>query len=409
MNADQIVVLDEGRDRRHGHATTSSSRPARPTARSSSPSSPRRRRRRHERTARHGWRSARRAAAGRRRRRGRPGRRPEPLAGRHDGHARREAQGLPRRASCGCWAVCGPRRRIVVVVIVPGRRERDRRRSSGPRILGNATDIIFDGVIGKKLPAGVTQAQVEAGLRAQGQGQIADLLSGMTVTPGVGIDFGALGPDPAHPGRHLPVSALFAWGQAYMMAGVDPADRLPAAARRRREARAPAAQVLRQPSPRRHPEPRHQRHRQHRPDAPAEPHAAHHVGPDGHRRADHDARASARCWRSSRCSPCRVGHRATAVIAKRSQKQFAAQWKHHRRAQRARRGDAHRPRHRDQSSAARRRRWRRSRSRTSSSTRRATGPSSSRGIIQPAMNFIANLNYVGDRRHRRPAGRLRAR
>jgi ATP-binding cassette, subfamily B, multidrug efflux pump len=90
----------------------------------------------------------------------------------------------------------------------------------GPRILGNATDIIFSGVIGKQLPAGVTQAQVEAGLRASGQGQIADLLSGMTVTPGVGIDFGALGQILLILAGIFLISSLFAWGQAYIMAGV---------------------------------------------------------------------------------------------------------------------------------------------------------------------------------------------
>ena len=90
----------------------------------------------------------------------------------------------------------------------------------GPRILGNATDIIFSGVIGKQLPAGVTQAQVEAGLRASGQGQIADLLSGMTVTPGVGIDFGALAQILLILAAIFVVSSLFAWGQAYLMAGV---------------------------------------------------------------------------------------------------------------------------------------------------------------------------------------------
>src|SRR3954447_8285735 len=62
----------------------------------------------------------------------------------------------------------------------------------GPKILGDATNIIFEGFIGSQLPAGATQAQVEAGLRASGQGQLADLLSGMTVVPGVGIDFAAL-------------------------------------------------------------------------------------------------------------------------------------------------------------------------------------------------------------------------
>jgi ATP-binding cassette subfamily B multidrug efflux pump len=90
----------------------------------------------------------------------------------------------------------------------------------GPRILGNATDIIFNGFVGKQLPAGTTQAQVEAGLKASGQGQLADLLSGMHVTPGVGIDFGALAQILIILAGIFLVSSVFAWGQAYLMAGV---------------------------------------------------------------------------------------------------------------------------------------------------------------------------------------------
>ncbi|HYA51000.1 MAG TPA: ABC transporter ATP-binding protein, partial [Streptosporangiaceae bacterium] len=45
---------------------------------------------------------------------------------------------------------------------------------SGPKILGSATNILFDGIVGKRLPAGMTQAQAEALLRAHGQGQLAD-------------------------------------------------------------------------------------------------------------------------------------------------------------------------------------------------------------------------------------------
>src|ERR1022692_4339135 len=90
----------------------------------------------------------------------------------------------------------------------------------GPRILGNATDIIFNGFVGKQLPAGTTQAQAEAGLRAAGQGQVADLLSGMHVTPGVGIDFGALAQILIILAVIFLVSSVFAWGQAYVMAGV---------------------------------------------------------------------------------------------------------------------------------------------------------------------------------------------
>jgi ATP-binding cassette subfamily B protein len=90
----------------------------------------------------------------------------------------------------------------------------------GPRILGNATNIIFDGFISKQLPKGMTQEQVIAALRAQGLGQKADLVSGMHLTPGVGIDFGALAQILLILAGIFLVSSLFAWGQAYIMAGV---------------------------------------------------------------------------------------------------------------------------------------------------------------------------------------------
>jgi ATP-binding cassette, subfamily B, multidrug efflux pump len=63
----------------------------------------------------------------------------------------------------------------------------------GPKVLGQATDIIFAGVIGQRIPAGITKEQAVAGLRARGQGRLADMLSSMDVVPGHGIDFTALG------------------------------------------------------------------------------------------------------------------------------------------------------------------------------------------------------------------------
>jgi ATP-binding cassette, subfamily B, multidrug efflux pump len=63
----------------------------------------------------------------------------------------------------------------------------------GPKILGNATDLIFSGLIGGRLPAGVTKAAAVAGLRAGGQGRIADMVSAMDVVPGRGVDFAAVG------------------------------------------------------------------------------------------------------------------------------------------------------------------------------------------------------------------------
>lgn len=65
--------------------------------------------------------------------------------------------------------------------------------SVGPRVLGRATDLIFSGVIGKMFPEGLTKEQAIAGARAAGQQQIADLLTGVDLVPGVGVDFGAVG------------------------------------------------------------------------------------------------------------------------------------------------------------------------------------------------------------------------
>ncbi|MGW4516235.1 ABC transporter ATP-binding protein [Streptomyces sp. NPDC004393] len=63
----------------------------------------------------------------------------------------------------------------------------------GPKILGKATDLVFAGIIGRRMPAGLTKAQVLASMRKRGEGGIADMLSGTDFTPGKGIDFGAVG------------------------------------------------------------------------------------------------------------------------------------------------------------------------------------------------------------------------
>ncbi len=44
----------------------------------------------------------------------------------------------------------------------------------GPKILGNATNLLFEGVVSKQLPAGFSQEQVVAQLRASGDDQKAD-------------------------------------------------------------------------------------------------------------------------------------------------------------------------------------------------------------------------------------------
>jgi len=89
-----------------------------------------------------------------------------------------------------------------------------------PRILAIATNILFEGSISARLPAGATKEQVIAGLQAQGQTKLATMLSGMHLTPGVGPDFGAFGRILGIVAALYVLSALFGWLQGYLTAGV---------------------------------------------------------------------------------------------------------------------------------------------------------------------------------------------
>ena len=91
---------------------------------------------------------------------------------------------------------------------------------AGPKIIGNATNVIFDGVVGKMLPAGLTKEQVIALLQANGNGQIAQMVSGMNVTPGVGIDFTALGMALLLAVAVYLFASVLQWAQGYLLAGV---------------------------------------------------------------------------------------------------------------------------------------------------------------------------------------------
>ena len=61
-----------------------------------------------------------------------------------------------------------------------------------PKILGEMTNLLFAGLIGKNLPAGVPLATIVADLRAKGENTFADMLSGMNVVPGAGVDWDAV-------------------------------------------------------------------------------------------------------------------------------------------------------------------------------------------------------------------------
>ncbi|MEL5960573.1 ABC transporter ATP-binding protein [Streptomyces sp. CLV115] len=62
----------------------------------------------------------------------------------------------------------------------------------GPKILGRATDLVFAGVVGRKMPEGTTKEQAVESLRNSNSG-LADMLSKVDFVPGHGIDFGAVG------------------------------------------------------------------------------------------------------------------------------------------------------------------------------------------------------------------------
>ena len=90
----------------------------------------------------------------------------------------------------------------------------------GPKLIGNATNVIFDGVIGKSLPAGITKDQAVETLRSHGQSQLADLLSGTSVVPGAGVDFTQLAQILLLAALVYLLASVLGWLQAYLMAGV---------------------------------------------------------------------------------------------------------------------------------------------------------------------------------------------
>ena len=91
---------------------------------------------------------------------------------------------------------------------------------SGPKILGEGTNVVFAGFISLQAPAGATQEQVVDALRAEGDQEQADMLAAMDFVPGAGIDFERL--------RWILVaviavyllSSIFGWLQARILNGI---------------------------------------------------------------------------------------------------------------------------------------------------------------------------------------------
>ncbi|WP_242909918.1 ABC transporter ATP-binding protein [Actinomadura terrae] len=63
----------------------------------------------------------------------------------------------------------------------------------GPLLLGRATDLVFAGVVGRHETEGASKAEVIGKLRERGDDGVADMLSGTDFTPGHGVDFHAVG------------------------------------------------------------------------------------------------------------------------------------------------------------------------------------------------------------------------
>ena len=90
----------------------------------------------------------------------------------------------------------------------------------GPKILGEAINRIVEGALGKQLlSTGATQDQVIAAAHARGQDRLADMLSGIHLNA-AGIDFGALGGILGFLVGVYIISSIFGWMSGWIMAGV---------------------------------------------------------------------------------------------------------------------------------------------------------------------------------------------
>ena len=86
-----------------------------------------------------------------------------------------------------------------------------------PNVLGDAMNVIFGGVVSAQMPEGATATQVIEGLRASGEEQIADMLSGMEFVPGAGIAFGELARLIAIVLGMYVIAQLFMWLQGRLL------------------------------------------------------------------------------------------------------------------------------------------------------------------------------------------------
>ncbi|MCR2813466.1 ABC transporter ATP-binding protein/permease [Microbacterium sp. zg.Y1090] len=91
---------------------------------------------------------------------------------------------------------------------------------TGPKLLGEGTNVVFAGFISLQSPPGVTKDQVVDALRAEGSQEQADMLAAMEFTPGAGIDFEQLRWILMGVLAVYLLASVFGWLQARILNGV---------------------------------------------------------------------------------------------------------------------------------------------------------------------------------------------
>ena len=90
----------------------------------------------------------------------------------------------------------------------------------GPKLLGEATNILFAGYVSLQTPEGMTRQQVIDGLIEQGNAQQAEMLSAMEFVPGAGVDFEALARIVVLVLAVYIFASIFGWLQARILNGI---------------------------------------------------------------------------------------------------------------------------------------------------------------------------------------------
>ena len=179
----------------------------------------------------------------------------------------------------------------------------------GPWLLGQATDLIFDGLLGRRLPAGETTEEAVARLLLERPATPRRRHRSHERHPRRRRRLRPVGAGARPRPRGLRRRRRWPWLQAYLLNDVVQGTVLPDARGRRGEDQPAAAALLRPAAARRAAVAGHQRHRQRQPDAAADDEPAAHVAAHRRRRARDDVLdlAAARTRRAgrgrrSRCS-----------------------------------------------------------------------------------------------------------